>query len=91
MTRVDSVSFTFERRQDGIINWGNLLIASGGAYKPPKRFSYLISFDWERKGNWKYKDNHQKSEFGTKVPMLDGSTATIEHLSVSTAKEMLGV
>ena len=30
--------------QDSISNWGKILIASGGALKPPKCFYHLISF-----------------------------------------------
>ena len=30
--------------QRSINNWGRLLIGSGGAFKPPKCFYYLISF-----------------------------------------------
>jgi hypothetical protein len=32
--------------QDSISNWGQLLLATGGALKPSKCFYYLISFEW---------------------------------------------
>ena len=36
--------------QDSIDNWGKLLIAFGGAFKPEKCFSHLISFKWRADG-----------------------------------------
>ena len=77
--------------QDSIINWGLLLIASGGAFKPVKCFSHLISFEWTPDGRWKYSSNESKEEFDVAVPMPDGSSVTIDNLSVDTAKETLGV
>ncbi len=38
--------------QDTVINWGLLLIASGGALKPAKCFCHLISFKWMADGTW---------------------------------------
>lgn len=35
---------THERMQESVTNWGNLLIGSGGLYKPTKCFYYLMSF-----------------------------------------------
>ena len=45
------------RLQDGIINWGNLLIATGGALKPIKCSYYLISFWLKPDGTWAYANN----------------------------------
>jgi hypothetical protein len=45
MGREDSAFVThlrFEKMQESIMNWGKLLIASGGSYKPPKCFYHLI-------------------------------------------------
>jgi hypothetical protein len=33
--------------QDSIINWGKLLLATGGALKPAKCFFHVISFTWK--------------------------------------------
>lgn len=35
MSGNDSAFVTFEKMQDSVMNWGRLLIASGGSYKPP--------------------------------------------------------
>jgi hypothetical protein len=91
MVEEDSVLVTFEKMQESVMNWGRLLIASGGSYKPPKCFFHLISFKWDRKGNWSYDTNHDKPEFDMVVPMPDGSVESIEHLPVTEAKETLGV
>lgn len=91
MASEDSVFVTFEKMQESVLNWGRLLIAAGGAYKPVKCFYHLISFKWDRKGKWAYEENHEKDEFEMKVPMPDGSMAVIDHLSITTPKETLGV
>jgi hypothetical protein len=36
--------------QESVLNWGNLLITTGGSLKPSKYFYHLISFDFRR---WK--------------------------------------
>ena len=76
--------------QSSIDSWGRLLIASGGSLKPEKCFFYLISFVWKADG-WSYDSNETKEEFNMGVPMPDGTMCQIEHLSVDTAKETLGV
>jgi ribonuclease HI len=87
MTCNDDVYTTFQRMQESVLNWGKLLIASGGSYKPPKFFYHLISFSWSRDGKWKYEENHLKPEFEMMVPMPDGTTAVIDHLPITEAKE----
>ena len=77
--------------QDSISNWGWLLIASGGAFKPPKCFYHLIYFCWNTDGSWTYENNEDLEDFNISVPMLDGSQVQIEHAAVDTAKETLGV
>ena len=54
---------TFFGIQDAIINWGQLLLASGGALKPAKCFFHLISFKWNADGKWSYKNNEENKEF----------------------------
>jgi hypothetical protein len=78
----DSTLETFQKIQVAVLNWGRLLIASGGSYKPPKCFFHLISFGWNRDGNWKYEENHTKPEFETVVPLPDGTEETIDHLPI---------
>ena len=77
--------------QDSIESWGRLLIASGGAFKPSKCFSHLISFGWKPNGQWKYDKNEENEELDFHVPMPDGSYVPIEPVGVDTAKETLGV
>ena len=77
--------------QESIYNWGQLLIATGGAFKPPKCFFHLLSFVWSSEGKWSYANNEDNDEYGISVPISNGSYAPIAHLSVDTAKETLGV
>ena len=46
--------------QQGIESWGQLLIATGGAFKPEKCFSHLVSFSWKPNGKWKYDNNSEE-------------------------------
>ena len=84
---------TFEQLQESVLNWGKLLIASGGSYKPPKCFYFyhLISFYFKQDGKWFYEENHTKPQLEMVVPMPDGSPAVINHLPITEAKEPLGV
>ena len=50
----ETVTQAHQAMQNSIDNWGKLLIASGGAFKPEKYFSHLISFNWYADGRWKY-------------------------------------
>ena len=77
--------------QDSIDSWGRLLIALGGALKPIKCFFHLISFKWKPDGRWLYEKNEENEDYDIGVPMPDGTYAQIEHASVDTPKETLGV
>jgi hypothetical protein len=76
--------------QDAIINWGKLLIATGGAMKPIKCSYYFILFRWKPDGTWVYADNVGNHDFSIGVPLADGSLAGIEQLPVTTAVKTLG-
>ena len=91
MVEEETTLETFANMQASVRNWGDLLIATGGAYKPPKCFYHLISFLWDRKGKWSYASNHDDEDFQMVVPMPDGSDAEIEHLPVTESRETLGV
>jgi hypothetical protein len=78
------------RLQEAIHNWGQLLIATGGALKLIKCSYYLISFHWNTDGSWAYKDNTEDKELIVEVPMADGSMAEIEQLPVTKAIKTLG-
>ena len=58
MGKIESIDDTFEGLQDSVNNWGKLLIATGGARKPPKFFYILLDFEWNARGKWKYKLHH---------------------------------
>ena len=73
------------------MNWGQLLIATGGSLKPEKCFYHLVSFEWKVDGTWKYAKNEKAEDFQLVVPLPDGSFEQIEHASVDTVKETLGV
>ena len=66
-------------------------MATGGAFKPPKCFYYLVLFSWRKDGKWRYASNEGDKELAIVVPMPNDKEARIEHLSVDTAKETLGV
>ena len=82
--------------QKSIINWGKLLIATGGALKPTKCSFYLISFKWNKEGQWNYEHSEVEVEWDIGVPLVDGNMAAIkhlsaiEHLSVDSALKTLG-
>ena len=77
--------------QESVYNWGRLLLATGGAFKPPKCFYYLVSFSWRKDGKWRYASNEGNEELDIVVPMPNKKESRIAHLSVDTAKETLGV
>ena len=76
--------------QDSISNCGQLIIASGRAFKPPKCFYHLIYFCWNTDTSWAYENNEDVEDFDISVPMPDISQVQIEHAAVGTAKETLG-
>ncbi len=76
--------------QESVINWGGLLIATGGALKPSKCSFYLISFKWKADGTRVYEDNVIQPDLAIGVPLAEGSLAEIEHLPVSSAVKTLG-
>ena len=62
-----------------------------GALKLVKCFYYLVSFEWNAQGQWRYAANEKLSEFSLCVPTVNGVLVSIEHLGVDVAKEILGV
>jgi len=76
--------------QNSISSWGNLLIATDGASKPTKFFYYLISYKWDTNGKWTYADNHNFPSLNIEVPLLDGSSARIQHLPLYSPSTTLG-
>jgi hypothetical protein len=90
MQRIESAAEAHERLQEAVINWGKLLIATGGALKPEKCSYYLISFKWRADGTWLYDQNELHPHFTLSVPMAGGFQEEIEHLPISKAIKTLG-
>jgi hypothetical protein len=52
MRKVETTVEAHRKLQESILNWGKLLLATGGALKPVKSFYHLISFRWKPDGSW---------------------------------------
>ncbi|KAL7482089.1 hypothetical protein ACHAW6_007778 [Cyclotella cf. meneghiniana] len=65
-------------------SWGNLLITTGGALKPPKCFYYLLSNSWDNRGQWAFMHTTDLR------PTPDGTSSPIAHLLVDTPRVTLG-
>ena len=46
MDQVETPAEAHSALQASVTNWGKLIIATGGAFKPAKCFSYLVSYGW---------------------------------------------
>jgi hypothetical protein len=90
MNKSETIEEAHEALQDSNHNWGQILIATGGALKPAKCFYHLISFSWKADGSWKYNDNEKHPDLSVMAPVEDGTSATIEHLPVTAPTKTLG-
>ena len=90
MTKLETVEEAHVALQESIINWGRLLIATGGALKPAKCFYHMISFRWNQDGCWRYDTTEKREDLGIVVPLANGAFSEIEHLPVSTPTKTLG-
>ena len=77
--------------QLSIMNWGQLLMTSGGSLKPIKIFYHLIHFEWRSNGTWKNVRNDLNKEFDISVPLPSVQMVSIAYLLVGESKETLGV
>jgi hypothetical protein len=75
--------------QASVLNWGNLLIATGGALQPAKCFYSIISYKWTN-GEWSYRDNSILGNFRVTVPLPGGAIAVIGHQPVLHLEKTLG-
>ena len=75
--------------QDATTAWGELLISTGGALKPPKSFYYLIDYEWEADGTWTYTDTVDLPPLT--VPLPDGTSQPINCLPPDESKKTLGI
>ncbi len=83
MHTVQSVVEAHQCLQEAVINWGKLLLATGGALMQCS--FYLLSFKWKADGTWLYEHNESNPTLLLGVLMLDGSLEEIEHLSIDSA------
>lgn len=90
MNKLQTVEEVHAEFQESILNWGKLLLATGGALKPIKCFYHMISFIWRPDGTWRYADNVGREDLIIRVPLEDGSLAEIEHIPVTTPTKTLG-
>ncbi len=90
LEEAESVAKVQESIQASIENWGNLLIATGGALQPAKCFYSIISFKWSN-GEWSYMDNSIQGDFGVTDPLPGGVKGEIRHRPVTHLEKMLGV
>jgi hypothetical protein len=89
LIKMELISASHKALQDSILNWGRLLLATGGALKPAKCFYHMISFSWKPDGSWKYDVKDKVPELSILVPLGDGSLAPIDHLPVTTPTKTL--
>ncbi len=90
MQAVETILDAHSWLQELVINWGRLLITTGGALKLGKCSYYLISFKWKADGTWIYKNNVIRPDLAIGVPLADGNLSEIEHLPVSSVVKTLG-
>ncbi len=91
MSRIEMAEEAHAQFQESIINWGWLLIATGGALKPIKCFSQLISPSGGiTAGHGSTKTMRTTRSTKTIVPLEDGSFAEIQHLNIDTPTKTLG-
>ena len=57
LNKMETRNEAHQALQESIINWGHLLLATGGALKPEKCFYHIISFSWKPDGTWRYEVN----------------------------------
>jgi hypothetical protein len=86
----ETVHKAHEALWESVHNWGQLLMGTGGAFKPIECFLHLISFTWNSSGKWAYADNEANKDLDISVPMPNGTMAPIENLSVTKGKETIG-
>jgi hypothetical protein len=90
LNKTESTAEAHSALQESIINWGHLLLATGGALKPAKCFYHIISFAWKPDGSWQYENNEGAPELDIVVPLGNGAFAPINHLPVTSATKTLG-
>jgi hypothetical protein len=91
MRWVETALEAHARLQESVIDWGKLLMATGGVLKSAKCSFYFLSFHWKADRTWVYESNELNLDFSIGVPMSDSSLEEIEHLSFTNAIKTLGL
>ena len=73
--------------QSSVMDWGNLLLATGKALNPSKCSWYLVDYEFTN-GEWQYKES---SDWELYIPIPDGGTAPIPLLPPGEASKMLSI
>lgn len=85
--RLMSSEDVWEELQHETTVWGQLLIATGGAFKPEKCFWYMLDYECVD-GTWDYTE---LVPFELVIPLPDGSFQTIQQEDVHQSKKTLGI
>jgi hypothetical protein len=80
MCLVKTVAEAHSNFQESIMNWGRLLIATGGALKSSKCFFQLIFFSGNLMEHGSMRKNHANPEYRIAVMLEDRRHIEIEHL-----------
>ena len=68
----ETLTVSHQAIQDSISNWSQLLIASGGSFKPTNCFYHLISICCNTDRSWTYEKNEDVEDFNIRVHIPDG-------------------
>lgn len=90
LTQVEPLALTHCKLQGAVTSWGGLLNATGGNLKLEKCFYTLNGFKWSNDSQWAYASCHNDAAYEVTVPLPDGTTAPIPHLSHTQLHKTLG-
>jgi hypothetical protein len=79
MRQVETALEVHARLQESVIDWGKLLMATGGALKLAKCYFYLLSLHWKAGRTWVYESNKVNPALTIGVQILDGSLEELKH------------
>ncbi len=53
-------------------------------------FFHLISFQWDKDGNWTYENNKEDEDYQAVAPLADGLVGEVQHLGINKPIKTLG-
>ena len=83
------IDLTVNKMQEVVTNWEYAAKVTGGALAPEKCWWYLLAFEWDDTGAWKYKTIDESTTIYARDAM--NSAHSIKLLQSHEAQEMLGV